>query len=308
MKNSIKNFLLDKNIDISKFTYKNTAIIIENTDNKYVLKPKKRNDKKEIYDYLLSRNFSFFLYPENDFEDDYELYQFIPEVKTLIEEKAASLINIISELHIRTTTYKEYSLDEIKEIYEEKNNRISYLFQYYDELEEVFSKEIYPAPFQLLFLNNVSKIYNTLNYSRVLVEKWYKNVINDKRRRIVFLHNHLSLDHFIDSNDPKIINFDYSKYDSPIYDFVNFYKSHFYELDMTMLFNKYQQRYKFTNNELLLFFIEIIIPDKVVFSNNVFINTMRVYDLINYIDITREFILEKEKREQEKDYDKFNKQ
>jgi hypothetical protein len=35
---------------------------------------------------------------------------------------------------------------------------------------------------------------------------------------------------------------------------------------------------------------------------------MRVYDLINYIDITREFILEKEKREQEKDYDKFNKQ
>ena len=308
MKNSIKNFLLDKNIDISKFTYKNTAIIIENTDNKYVLKPKKRNDKKEIYDYLLSRNFSFFLYPENDFEDDYELYQFIPEVKTLIEEKAASLINIISELHIRTTTYKEYSLDEIKEIYEEKNNRISYLFQYYDELEEVFSKEIYPAPFQLLFLNNVSKIYNTLNYSRVLVEKWYKNVINDKRRRIVFLHNHLSLDHFIDSNDPKIINFDYSKYDSPIYDFVNFYKSHFYELDMTMLFNKYQHRYKFTNNELLLFFIEIIIPDKVVFSNNVFINTMRVYDLINYIDITREFILEKEKREQEKDYDKFNKQ
>ena len=175
-------------------------------------------------------------------------------------------------------------------------------------MEEVFSKEIYPAPFQLLFLNNVSKIYNTLNYGRVLVEKWYKNVINDKRRRIVFLHNHLSLDHFIDSNDPKIINFDYSKYDSPIYDFVNFYKSHFYELDMTMLFNKYQHRYKFTNNELLLFFIEIIIPDKVVFSNNVFINTMRVYDLINYIDITREFILEKEKREQEKDYDKFNKQ
>ncbi len=306
--NKVKAFLLDKNIDISKFSYKNTAIIIENDKNKYVLKQKKRDDKKELYDYLLSRNFSFFLYPENDFKDDYEVYQYITEIKTLREEKAASLINIISELHIRTTSYKEYSLDEIKEIYEEKNNRINYLFQYYDELEEVFSKEIYPAPFQLLLLNNVSKIYNTLNYSKILVEKWYKNVVNDKRRRIVFLHNHLSLDHFIDSSDPKIINFDYSKYDSPIYDFVNFYKSHFYELDMTMLFNKYQHRYRFTDNERLLFFIEIIIPSKINFSDNVCDNTLKINNLINYIDITRKFILEEEKKEQEEDYSKFNKQ
>ena len=304
--NSYK-YILDKyNIDIKKCTYKGNAIIIESSKGIYVLKKKKRIDKKELYDYLLSRNFSFFLYPENSFSDEYEIYQFIPEVKTIKEEKAINLINILSELQIRTTTYKKYTLDEIKEIYENKNNIIDYLFKYYNELEEVFSKEIYPSPYQLLYLNNVSKIYNTLSYSRELVKKWYELVLKDKKKRIVFLHNHLSLEHFIYINDPKIINFDYSGYGSPFYDFVYFYKTHYYELDMSSLFDLYQKKYKYTESEVLLFFIEIIIPNELSFDNSVLSNTMKVYDLINYIDITREFILKEEQKHKKEDENKLD--
>ena len=304
--NSYK-YILDKyNIDIKKCTYKGNAIIIESSKGIYVLKKKKRIDKKELYDYLLSRNFSFFLYPENSFSDEYEIYQFIPEVKTIKEEKAINLINILSELQIRTTTYKKYTLDEIKEIYENKNNIIDYLFKYYNELEEVFSKEIYPSPYQLLYLNNVSKIYNTLSYSRKLVKKWYELVLKDKKKRIVFLHNHLSLEHFIYINDPKIINFDYSGYGSPFYDFVYFYKTHYYELDMSSLFDLYQKKYKYTESEVLLFFIEIIIPNELSFDNSVLSNTMKVYDLINYIDITREFILKEEQKHKKEDENKLD--
>ena len=65
--NSYK-YILDKyNIDIKKCTYKGNAIIIESSKGIYVLKKKKREDKKELYDYLLSRNFSFFLYPKMKF-------------------------------------------------------------------------------------------------------------------------------------------------------------------------------------------------------------------------------------------------
>ena len=304
--NSYK-YILDKyNIDIKKCTYKGNAIIIESSKGIYVLKKKKRIDKKELYDYLLSRNFSFFLYPENSFSDEYEIYQFIPEVKTIKEEKAINLINILSELQIRTTTYKKYTLDEIKEIYENKNSIIDYLFKYYNELEEVFSKEIYPSPYQLLYLNNVSKIYNTLSYSRELVKKLYELVLKDKKKRIVFLHNHLSLEHFIYINDPKIINFDYSGYGSPFYDFVYFYKTHYYELDMSSLFDLYQKKYKYTESEVLLFFIEIIIPNELSFDNSVLSNTMKVYDLINYIDITREFILKEEQKHKKEDENKLD--
>jgi len=307
MKKKIKDILDKYGIDILKYSYINSAVIIDSTNGKYVLKKKKRTDKKELYDYLLSRDFSFFLYPENDTLDDYEIYQYLSNIKTLKEEKAISLINIVSLLHNRTTTYKEYTLDEIKKIYESKNDDIDYLYGYYNELEEVFSNSVYPSPYELLFLNNVSKIYNCLNFSKSLVQEWYDLVINDKRKRIVFLHNHLSLDHFIDISDPKLINFDYSKYDSPIYDFVNFYKNHYYELDMVNLFNLYQHKYRFTDSELLLFFIEIIIPNKIKLSNITCNNTIVIHNLIDYIDTTRNFILKEKKKQKKEDYNEFNK-
>ena len=58
----IKDILDEYNINILKYSYKNTAVIIDSDNGKVVLKKKKKNDKKELYDYLLSRNFSFFLY------------------------------------------------------------------------------------------------------------------------------------------------------------------------------------------------------------------------------------------------------
>lgn len=302
----IRDILDEYNINILKYSYKNTAVIIDSDNGKVVLKKKKKNDKKELYDYLLSRNFSFFLYPINDINDDYEMYQYVYDLKTLKEEKAISLVDVISLLHNRTTTYKEYTLDEIKEIYESDNEYIDYLYGYYNELEEVFSNSVYPAPYELLFLNNVSKIYNCLGYSKKLIQEWYDLVIKNKKKRIVLLHNHLSLDHFIDGSEPKLINFDYSKYDSPIYDFISFYKNHYYELDMINLFNLYQHKYKFTDTELLLFFSQIIIPSKLSLSTNVCDNTINVFEIINYIDITREFILKEKKEKKKENNDKLN--
>lgn len=303
------NLLLDKyGININKYSYKNNAIIISSDKGDYVLKKKKRDDKKEIFDYLSSRGFSSFLFPINNFDDDYEIYDFLTEVKTLNEEKAIHLIDILSELQIRTTTYKEFTLDEIKEIYEEKKELVDFFFQYYNELEEVFSNEIYPAPYQYLLLNNVSKIYNSLQYSKMLIEEWYSEITKNKKRRIVLLHNHLTMEHFIDSDKTKasLINFDYSKYGSPIYDFIIFYKKHYSNLDMNSLFNIYQHRYPYTKEELLLLFIELIIPNKINLNNNVCKNTLVINELVNYTDMTREFILKQEKKYKKEDKEKFN--
>lgn len=295
--NNIRSVTNKYQLEPYRCSYKNKAIILNTDKGDFVLKKRKRNDKKELYDYLLSRNFSFFLYPENNFDDEYEVYAYVNEISTLKEEKATHLIAILAELQNRTTSYKEYTLDEIKEIYETKNNQINYLQQYYNDLEEVFSSNVYPAPYQALLLNNVSKIYNTLSYSKNLVGEWYNQIINNQKKRLVLLHNHLSLDHFIDTKDAKMINFDYAKYDSPIYDFAYFYKKHYLELDMTSLFSMYQHKYMYTSEELLLFFIEIIIPEKVMITNNVYENTLAIYHLITYIDSTREFILKQQQKQ-----------
>ena len=304
--NSIIEVLDKYNLKVNKFSYKNTCIILDTDKGKYVLKKKKKNDKNDIYDYLLSRNFSFFLYPNNTKIDNYEIYNYINEITTVKEEKAKHLMEIIAEMHVRTTTYKEYNLDEIKEIYENKKSIINDFKKNYENLEINFSKNIYPSPYELLFLINISKLYNSLDYGNILLEEWYKNVISNKKRRICLIHNHLSLDHFLDTKEAKLINFDYSKYDSPVYDFVNFYKKHYHELDMVCLFNSYQYKYLYTYDEILLLFINIIIPNKVELINDVSYNTCVIHKLIEYIDITRDFILKEQKKYQKEDKEKLN--
>lgn len=305
--NSINEVINKYNFKVNKVSYINTCCILDTDKGKYVIKKKKRNDKKEIYDYLLSRNFSFFLYPENSVNNDYEIYSYIEEISTVKEEKAKHLIDITTELHIRTTTYKEYSLDEIKEIYEDIKNKVKELTIFYNSLEDKFSESIYPSPYELLFLTNVSKIYNSLEYADILLEEWYKCVTDNKKRRICLIHNHLSLEHFLDIKDAKLINFDYSKYDSPVYDFVNFYKNNYYNLDMISLFNSYQFKYLYNKEEILLLFINIIIPSKIELKKDISYNTIVIHKLIDYIDITREFILKEQKKYQKEDNEKLNK-
>lgn len=294
--NDFKETLDKYNIRPYKYTYMNKACILHTNDSKYVIKSKKRCDKDKLYDYLLSRDFSFFLYPENDLEDDYEIYSYIKEVEIDEDEKAKDLMYIISDLHNRTTSYKNTNLDKIKEIYEDKNAQIEYLYNYYNDLEEVFMKHVYNSPAEYLLLRNIDKVYNTLNYSKFLLEEWYKIVSTNRKTRISLIHNHLSLDHFIDGKDSKLINFDYAEYNSPIYDFINFYKKHYQELDMDNLYQTYQHRFKYTKEEELLFFIELIIPNKLKFSDNNFNNCRLVYEFNKYLDVSREFILKQEEK------------
>ena len=301
----LSNFIKQNNIDSKKITYKNKAIIIELEKEKIVLKKDNKNIK-DIYEYLSSRSFPYILYPEK-ITDNYSIYKYINEVNTIKEEKAIHLMNILTDLQNRTTTYKEYTLDEIKEIYENNLSKINTLFQYYNDLEESFSLHVYPSPYELLYLNNVSKIYNVLEYSRTINEKWYKIVNKNKKKRIVFLHNHLSLDHFIDDGVGKLINFNFAKYGIVIDDFKNFYKVHFRELDMESLFDAYQKKYKFSDSELLLLFLELMIPEKIKLTNNIMTNTLIISNLINYIDITRKFVLKEQEKNKKENNKEFNK-
>ena len=301
----LSNFIKQNNIDSKKITYKNKAIIIELEKEKIVLKKDNKNIK-DIYEYLSSRSFPYILYPEK-ITDNYSIYKYINEVNTIKEEKAIHLMNILTDLQNRTTTYKEYTLDEIKEIYENNLSKINTLFQYYNDLEESFSLHVYPSPYELLYLNNVSKIYNVLEYSRTINEKWYKIVNKNKKKRIVFLHNHLSLDHFIDDGMGKLINFNFAKYGIVIEDFKNFYKVHFRELDMESLFDAYQKKYKFSDSELLLLFLELMIPEKIKLTNNIMTNTLIISNLINYIDITRNFVLKEQEKNKKENNKEFNK-
>ncbi len=299
--NDFRTTITKYNLKPYKYKYINKACVIYTDHGNYVMKRKRRSDKDKLYDYLLAKNFSFFLYPENDLSDEHELYTYIDEVELSQDEKAKDLMLILSEMHNRTTAYKNINLDKIKEIYEDKLNTIDYLAKYYNDLEEVFMMHIYNSPEEYLLLKNMDKISNTLQYSKLILEEWYNNITKTKKERTTLIHNHLSLDHFIDGRDAKLINFDYAEYNSPIYDFVYFYKKHYKELDMESLYKIYRHKFMLTKEEELLLFVELMLPWKVVFSRNHYNNSVEVYNLNKYLDVTRNFIL----KEQEK-YQKGN--
>jgi len=300
--NSFHSTISKYKIKPYKYKYINKACIISSKNGQYVVKKKKRNDKDKLYDYLLAKNFPFFLYPENDLSDEYEIYTYLEEVELPLDEKAKDLMLILSEMHNRTTAYKNINLDKIKKIYEEKLSTINYLKNYYNDLEEVFIMHIYNSPEEYLLLKNMDKISNTLEYSKILLEEWYNTITNTKKERTTLVHNHLSLDHFIDGRDAKIINFDYAEYNTPIYDFIYFYQKHYKDLDMESLYKIYRQKFHLTKEEELLLFIELMLPFKITFTNNHYNNTVMAYNLNKYFDITGSFIL----KEQEK-YQKRNK-
>lgn len=302
MMNSFKNTIDKYNIKPYKYKYINRACIVDTDNGKFVIKKKKRSDKDKLYDYLLAKNFSFFLYPENDLSDEYEIYTYLEDVELSNDEKAKDLMMILSEMHTRTTAYKNINLDKIKEIYENKLSTIEYLKNYYNDLEEVLIMHVYNSPEEYLLLKNMDKINNTLEYSKVLLEEWYKTINTTKKERTTLIHNHLSLDHFIDGKEAKLINFDYAEYNSPIYDFISFYKKHYKEVDMESLYKVYKHKFMLTKEEEFLLFIELMLPWKIIFTNNHYNNSIMVYNLNKYLDTTRSFIL----KEQEK-YKKGNK-
>lgn len=297
--NNIEKLIDKYNWNPRKYEFKKTAKIIQTEDGKYVLKKKKKNIKN-IHNYLYNRNFNYFLPLEKD-DDDYQIYRYIEEKNISKEDKAIDLIYTLSMLHIKTTTYREVLLDDVKKIYEEVLNRIQYLNEYYHNIQDYIETKIYFSPEEYLLIRHMSDIYIALDFSYQNIEKWYKIKSMSKKERVVQLHNNLSLDHFLEEENTYLISWDYSKKDIPIYDFLNFYKNEYLNVEMNSLFDIYQSKYQYSEEEKLLFFSLLSLPEKIELKNNHYLNTQIVSKLVKYIIKTRAFILKENEKYQKVD-------
>ena len=91
----------------------------------------------------------------------------------------------------------------------------------------------------------------------------------------------------------------------PIYDFIYFYKSDYLELEMSSLFDFYQSKFFYNNEEYLLFLALISLPEKIKFSRHHLKDCTETYKLIRYVSKTRDFILKENEKYQEENEDKF---
>ena len=300
----IKKILKENNLVLDKISYKGHSRILQTNKGKFVLKEKK-NNLKEIYDYLNVKKYYNYLPINNNYEDNYELYPYIEEINTDKSSKAVDMIHEVAMLHVKTTTYEEINLDEIKKLYEDTNKKIDYLYKYYLDLQDYIENNVYMAPAEYLLIRNISMIYQLLRFSKEKLDKWYGIKEKLKKERFVLLNNNLKLEHFLEGENNYFINWNKAKRGIVVYDFLNFFHSNYLELDMKSLYDLYQMKYRFTEDEEDLFLSLLAIPFKVDFKDSNYINTIKVKNLVVYLNKVMVFVLEENEKYQEKNEYKF---
>lgn len=269
--------------------YKNVTIV--NTDNKkYVIKDKNREDKTPIFNYLNSRSFDYYPKILSDIDDEYEITEYIEQVDMPIEQKMSDMIDLVALLHSKTTHYEEVDEEEYKEIYEDINNNIAYLYSYYTDLIAIAEASIYMSPSQYMLSLNISKILGSLNFCKDEIDKWYKMVKGKRKQRLVVLHNNLDLSHFIKNKGSYLISWNKAKIDIPIFDLYKLYRRHSLNYDFSEIFKRYEHSYPLLEEEKKLFFILISLPDKLEYNSSEYQMCNAISNIIESLARTEAFI------------------
>lgn len=288
MNKEIRELFDRNNIITKKITLKKNVKIIDTGDNKLVIKKRERN-LDDLFKYLKTRSFDYF--PQIIYKTtNYDIYEYIDDVEIPKEEKALDIIRLTTMLHSKTTFYKDIDEDYYKEIYENTIERIDYLNNYYNDIASIIEKEEFMSPSNYLFIRNITKIFQALNYCKYNIDKWY-DIINEKKRiRIVNLHNDLSLEHYLVGDRPCLISWNKSKKDMPIYDIIKMYKKYYLELDFCELLRNYERQYPLLPEEKILFFVFLSLPNKLEFNKTEYNMCLEVKKFYDYINITEKFI------------------
>lgn len=188
--------------------------------------------------------------------------------------------------------YKEIDLDNYKYIYEQINNQIEEIYNYYNIVIDNIETKVYMSPSDYLISRNISFIYSAIEYAKRSIDYWYKLIENKRKIRVVVNHNNLSLEHYLKEDKPYLISWEKSIIDMPIYDLISLYNNHYLDFDFTDLLKIYLSKYPLTEEEITLFLTIISIPKKIVSNNSEYKTVINIRKELDYIYKTSELIKE----------------
>lgn len=250
-----------------KYTKIGKSTIINTTSGDYVIKTQDSEIKK-LFNYLSSRNFNNFPLIVDDSRKDVTVYKYIEDIQTPKEQKSIDMINLVSNLHNKTTYFKEVSKDTYKEIFDDVMSNIDYYKEYYSLLYDSLFKEEFHSPSHYLFLVNYYKLDLMLDFCKNELNNWYEIVKEKNVQRVCVIHNNLSLSHFIKNNPDYLISWDKAKIDTPVLDLVQFYRTSYLDFNFKKVLDIYLSNYPLQDDEKKLFFILISIPFKIELDKN----------------------------------------
>ena len=279
--NNIYKWCIDNNIKINKIINKGNYYIIYNDFNKYLLK-KKNNLKLVKYNLPLIKS-----------SNEYEIYKYYDDIYNK-KDKLNKIILLLNSIQLESIIYKNIDYEKI---YNDLNNNINSLMNYYLKLQDELECILYPRFDYLLLIENISMFYKILSKAKEINEYWYS--INDNIRSSLCLNN-ISMNNFIVNDKTYIIDSSSITEDLIINDYIKIYRDNY---DIFDLFN---DNFKLNEKELFLFLTYISIPNKIVLFDNVCDNVKIIKEELNYVRKTLNLVLEKYKENEKADKNKFN--
>ena len=272
-----------------RYTIAGKAHILKSTSGDIVIKEKEK-DINSLYQYLKSRGFNYFPELIDGSREGINIFEYIPDTNMPKEQKAMDFMKVVGLLHQKTTYYKEVTEDDFKQIYDLILSQIDYLKYYYENLYEVYFKEVYPSPSEYLLLRNISKIFASLNFATNELENWYIKVKDLHKYRICQIHNNLCLEHYHVCQKDCLLSWEKSRKDTPVMDLVNFYKCSWFDLNFEILLNEYFKICPWSDEEKMLFFIVISIPQKNKKKDKEFKRVKNIREVLDYVYKTENLI------------------
>lgn len=269
----------------SKITISGKSKIIDTSEGKFVLK-KKNKDIKSLYDYLNSRSFNSFPELVDELDDEY-VYKALSEPSVPIEQKSTDMARLLANLHTKTAYFKDVSQDKIKEIYENIVSNISHIDSYYETLFNNLEIKDVLLPSELVLLEGRSKIKSLMEFLSNEAETWYKLVSDKTKERVVYCHNNLSIDHYINNS---FISWDNYTVDTPVLDLINLYHNDFGKYNYSNFLDKYLKLFDLLDEEKHLLFLMISFPIQIYMGSNEMNNTVNASKLFDYINETESLI------------------
>ncbi len=282
--------IIGDDLNLQKVTIKKGVTIVNTNKGSYVLKKQRSRNLNPTYQYLLSRSFDYFPSKVGD-NRGYDVYEYIDDIEEPLEQKMLDLVNLVSLLHSKTTYYKEIDIDNYKEIYENINNQIDYLYNYYTDIITIIERNVYMSPSSYLIARNINMIFNSLDYCKENIDKWYKLIKDNRKIRLVMIHNNLSLDHYLKKDKPYLISWDKATRDMPIYDLLGLYQHHYLDYDFSDLFHFYESHYPLKEEERLLLFIHMAMPYRLDIEDNEYDMCLKARRLFDYLYKTEDLIM-----------------
>lgn len=268
-----------------KITISGKTKIVDTDNGRFVIK-KKNKDIKSLYDYLNSRSFTSYADLEGELDDEY-VYKALSEPNTPLEQKSIDMAKTLASLHTKTAFFKDISEDKIKEIYENIISNITYLDNYYDTLYNNLEIKRVLLPSEQVLLEGRSKMKSLCKFLTNETETWYKLTSEKNKERVVYCHNNLSIEHYIDN---RFISWDNYTVDTPVLDLINLYHNDYGKYNFSNFLDKYMTIFELLPEEKHLLFLMISFPIDYTPGSDEMKNTINASKVFDYINETEKLI------------------